>query len=190
LDIKVASQFSNRLLEQRLEEIDELLTLTGTQSGAQLARRVAYSATITALETYLWERLTYAVENDVQALENIVANVQYFKECNIRLSDIFDKHRTIEETVKGYLQSIVWHRWDKVSPLITHGLGIKAPSFKPFVEPLIKRHDIVHRSGHTQHGKVIFVKVEEVQQLKTAVKLFAQKMEDLIRERDEFGFNF
>lgn len=177
-------------LEARLEEIGELLTLTGTQKAAQLARRVAYSATITALETYLWERLIYAVENDADALENIVANVQHFRENTVKLSEIFAAHRDIETTVKGYLQSIVWHRWDKVAPLIKYGLRVNPPSFKPFVEPLVKRHDIVHRSGHSQDGKIIFVTLDEVRQLTKAVLLFADRVENLIKERSSLDFDF
>lgn len=176
-------------LEVRLYEIGELLTLTGTQKAAQLVRRVAYSATITALETYFWERLIYAVENDNSALESIVANVQHFKDSNLKLSNIFTAHRDIEIIVKGYLQSIVWHRWDKVSPLIKYGLRITPPSFKPFVEPLIKRHDIVHRSGYTVSGKVIFITADEVEQLKKAVILFSHRIECLIEERDQLDFD-
>lgn len=176
-------------LEARLEEISELLTLTGTQKAAQLARRVAYGATITALETYLWERLVYAVENDSLALESIVANVQHFKETNLKLSEVFDAHRDIETTVKAYLQGLVWHRWDKVAPLIKFGLRIAPPSFKPFVAPLVKRHDIVHRSGHDQYGRTVLITSDDLHQLNSAVKFFAQRVEELIAARDSLDLD-
>lgn len=52
------------ILETRLSEIEEVLTLTGSPQAMALAQRLAYSNVITALESYLWETMTYAVEND------------------------------------------------------------------------------------------------------------------------------
>ena len=171
------------VLDRRLSQISELLSLDGPTNAMALARMFAYSGTITALESFLWETMTYAVENDEKALEEIVTNIDHFSGQNLKLGDIFNKQKGLKDLVKGYLQDTVWHKWDKVGPMIVHGLQVKPPSFKPFMEPVKKRHDIVHRSGQTKDGTPITVEIEEIVNLMEEVKKFASSLYAKMAER-------
>jgi hypothetical protein len=174
-------------LEVRLNQIVELLSLDGPATAKLLAQQFAYSGIITALETYLWEVLTYAVDTDETAIENIITKLDHFSSQGMKLGNIFDKQKLLKGLVKGYLQDTVWHKWDKVAPLIAHGLRIKPPSFEPFEEPITKRHDIVHRSGHTKEGEKITLDHKEIDELLENVRNFAKQLELKLALRGVMG---
>jgi hypothetical protein len=173
----------NNVLERRLSEIEEILTLTGSEGATALAQRLAYSNVITALESYLWETLTYAVDNDEKVLRNIVTKIGALKEQKMQLGEIFDKFAGLKAIVKGYLQNLVWHRWDDVAQLLKYGLEIEPPSFKPFIKATVKRHDIVHRSGHDKDGNAIILDRAEIANLMWDVRRFAMSLESELLER-------
>ena len=95
--------------------------------------------------------------------------------------------------MKGYLQNLVWHRWDKVGPLLKQGLKIEPPSFKPFEDIMIKRHDIVHRSGHDKLGNPISVTRDEISRLCEMIERFAVEIHNKLGSRGQdkrrFGDN-
>lgn len=164
-------------LSSRLDQIRELLTLTGSGAGTLLAQRLAYSAVITALESYLWETMTYAVDNDPKVVKNIITKFDHFSKQNLPLGAIYVKMDALESMVKGYLQNTVWHRWDDVKILFERALGITPPPFTPFDEPTVKRHDIIHRSGQTKDGAPITVTAEDAEELMIEVTGFAIDLE-------------
>lgn len=164
-------------LHDRLDEIRAVLALTGSDAGTALAQKLAYSAVITALESYLWETMSYAVVNDPKAVKNIITKFQFFNQQKFSLGAIYAKMDSLETLVKAYLQDTVWHKWDAVEELFSRGLGIKPPSFEVFTEPTIKRHDIIHRSGHTKDGEPIIVRAEEIEALIREVTSFAIALE-------------
>jgi hypothetical protein len=172
------------VLERRLEEIGQVLTLTGTEAAQILVQKFAFSGVITALESFLWETMTYAVEHDDKTLEKIVTKIDHFSTKGMKLGEIFAIQKGLKDQVKAYLQDTVWHKWDKVGPMIIHGLRVKPPSFKPFVDYIVKRHDIVHRSGFTKDGVPITVDAAEIEGLIETVRNFAFELELRIGERD------
>lgn len=90
----------------------------------------------------------------------------------------------IRACIKGYLQNIVWHNWKRVVPLIRAGLQIQTPSFKQFDDALLKRHDIVHRSGHTKDGAEIAISKDEITELCGMITAFAAAINEAIGARD------
>lgn len=69
------------------------------------------------------------------------------------------------------------------SVLFKLGLGIQPPSFKPFVDALIKRHDIVHRSGHDKSGNSISVTSDEIRELCQMIEQFAAEIDTKLAVR-------
>lgn len=174
-------------LFQRTTDIDGLLSLTGTEEATKLAERMAFTAAIAALESFLYETMLYWVDADDATVRNIVTRVQEFKETEIKLSEIFTKFDSLKTDIKGHLQNIVWHNWKKVMPLMRDGLGITMPSVKQFEEALTKRHDIVHRSGHTKDGQEISVTKEEIADLTKKITEFASAINQAISARKVEG---
>jgi hypothetical protein len=100
-----------------------------------------------------------------------------------KLGQIFEKRENLKQEIKGYLQNLVWHQWNKVAPLFTHGLGIDIPSLKQFEDVLIKRHDIVHRTGFSKTGVQVHVNVAEIEALCEQITQLAVEINEKLANR-------
>lgn len=183
VELTAADQPMKKLYE-RTFEISGLLGLTGSEQAQKLAERMAFSAAIAALESFLYETMLYWVEADEATVQNVVTGLPEFKEMKINLGDIFSKLDSLKTDIKGYLQNIVWHNWKKVVPLMRIGLKIQTPSFSQFDVALLKRHDIVHRSGHTKDGEEVVVTKDEITHLCAEITAFAAAINEAINNRD------
>ena len=67
---------------------------------------------------------------------------------------------------------------------MAHGLRVKLPSFKPFIDAVIKRHDIVHRSGFSKTGEPITVSRAEIKTLIETIRAFADELEHALSVRN------
>lgn len=172
-------------LRQRLEQAQSLLALEGSETTKLLVQKLVFGAAIGALEAFLWETVDYWVEHDEQTLRDIVTRIPGLREQPMKLGDIFERHAGLKLQVKGYLQNLVWHRWDKVGPLFRLGLNVTLPSFKPFDEALLKRHDIVHRSGHDKDGNAVSVTAFEVQELCEKIAAFGTAIDGLLSQKGQ-----
>jgi len=182
VDIETPHQPLERLRE-RLAQSKQILTLQGDISAQALARNLSFGSVITGLEAFLWETVTYWVDYDERVIANIVTKIQVFREQTLKLGQIFEKHETLKKDIKAYLQNLVWHRWDKVAPLFKFGLEIDIPSFKQFDDALVKRHDVVHRSGFTKEGEPIKVDVVEIEALCEQILRFATEIDGKLSSR-------
>jgi hypothetical protein len=171
-------------VRSRLAQTLSVLDLQGDAEAMAQVPRMVFGATISALEAYLWETVAYWVQNDREVVRGIVSKMPDLKDKPIKLGQVFDQYDAIETSVMLYLQNLVWHRWDKVAQLFRFGFDIKTPSFRPFEDALIKRHDIVHRSGHDKEGNLVTVSVEDARALAMAVEAFAKEIYDLIKEKN------
>lgn len=177
-----SSQPLARLLE-RLAQSRQVLTLQGDTAAQLLARRLAFASVITSLESFLWETVTYWVDHDKATIINIVTKIPAFRDQTLKLGDIFEKRDALINEIKAYLQNLVWHQWNKVAPLLKSGLGIDSPGFKQFEGALIKRHDIIHRSGLSKTGELIDVNVAEIEALCEQVTQFANEINEQLANR-------
>jgi hypothetical protein len=176
-DIPLANLFN------RLHQAKKILTLEGDSTAKLLAEQLTFSAAIAALESFLWETVDYWVKNDPKALRAIVTQIPAIRDEKIKLGEVFEQFEGLKDRVKGYLQNLVWHRWDKVSPLLRQGLEIQHPSFKQFDDALLKRHDIVHRSGHDKAGQPITVSIQEIGDLCQTIETFAVAIDGSLKQR-------
>jgi hypothetical protein len=166
-------------LRERLMQSKRVLTLRGDISAQALARNLAFSSVITGLESFLWETVTYWVDNDETTLENIVTKIQSFRDQPLKLGQIFEKRQQVRDDIKAHLQSLVWHQWNKVAPIFKYGLQIDMPSFSQFDRALIERHGIVHRSGFTKTREPVNVDVAEINALCDQIIRFAEEASGL-----------
>jgi hypothetical protein len=166
-----------RRLNDRLREFQTVLTLQGDQTASVVVEKMVFSSGIGALEAFLWETAHYWIENDDQALRDIVTMLPAFQQQSIKLSSIFEEFEGLRNRVKGHLQNMVWHRFDQVAIVFGHGLGVSLPSLKIFEQPLLKRHDIVHRSGLNKDGSAISISQTEINELFVAIASFAAQID-------------
>ena len=175
-------------LKERLENAQRVLTLEGDETARKLALNLVFGAAIAVFESFLWETVVYSVENEEGTVRNIVTSIPVLKDQPMKLGEIYEKHSKLKDLVKGYLQNFVWHRWDKVGTLFKLGLRVQPPSFKPFDEAILKRHDIVHRSGHDKSGNPISVTAEEIRELCLKIEQFSTDVNTKLTERKTNGF--
>lgn len=173
-----------RKLCDRLELSQEALNLEGSESAKSLVQKLVFVSVITAFESFLWETIVYWVDNDEAVIRNIVTKIEVFRVKEMKLGEIFQRHANLKDEIKGYLQNLVWHDWRKVRPLFTHGLEIEIPSFEPFNDSRLKRHDIVHRSGFTKVGWPITVDAAEINTLCEQVREFAVAINSALDDRN------
>jgi hypothetical protein len=166
-------------LKDRMAKSCRALHLQGDASAMQLLPHLVYGSLISSFEAFLFETVTYWVENDEHVLKGIVTRLPALKDQPLKLGEIFREYDALNIRVKGYLQSLVWHQWDKVAQLFTYGFGFRPPSFKPFNDALLKRHDIVHRSGHDKDGNPVDITAADVSALAGAIEMFAQNVHAL-----------
>lgn len=139
-----------RMLNERLEQIEE--TIEAQSILPSFVTHLLHSAAITALEAYLWDTTSYWVTRDKKVLRSFVKSNKDFTGQKFQLSDVFTVMDDLERKVADYLQTFIWHRLDKVKPLLEMTLGINFPEIEKFIPEIIIRHDIVHRGGRDKDG--------------------------------------
>ncbi|MNY08027.1 hypothetical protein D3C86_1408550 [compost metagenome] len=164
-----------KMLIERLNQIEE--TLTGPATTQDFVIQLLHSATITALEAYLWDTTAYWVTQNDDILRSFVKGNEDFAGEKLKLSDIFITMEGLEKKVIDYLQTFIWHRLDKAKPLLEKTLGIKFPDIAPFMTEIIIRHDIVHRGGRDKEGYPVNVSSADVRRVADLVKSFAEALD-------------
>lgn len=172
-----------RMLSERLNQIEAILTVTGDIQTIQLTTQLAYGAAITAMEAYLWDTVAYWAANDEGTLRTLVATNKDFQAKTLQLSNIFERMEGLKEEVEAYLQELVWHRLHKVKPLIESGLKINVPEIGTLMAEVLVRHDIVHRGGRTKDGDPITVSEADVRRVIEMVRTFADSIETELTRR-------
>ena len=170
-------------LKQRLQQQQQILDLEGTQPTKELAKQLVLAAMIGALEAFLYEVAFFWIDTDDKALRAIVTGLPKFREEKITLADIFKQMDGLKARVKGHLQATVWHRWEHVAQIYRATFDIQFPSYGSLDAPLLKRHDIVHRSGHNKEGIPVVVTDEEISELSANIEAFAVELEKSIGSR-------
>lgn len=129
---------------------------------------------ITALESYLSDRLKSTINADPALLRKLVETTPEFHKTNIPLSDIFKASEEIDRKVMTHLSELVWHRLDKVSPMFRDTLEV---DLKELYGAIVIRHDLVHRNGKTKEGEDHVVSQKVIEDLITSVENFVKHIE-------------
>lgn len=161
---------------ERIAELTMTLRLQTNPAAQPLVARLVFGGMISVLESFLWETAQHWISTRPEVLQRCVERLPVFGEQTFKLSEVYSQHAKIEATVKGYLQHLVWHRWEQVGALYKLGLEIKLPSVKKFQKPLEIRHHIVHRSGTDMEGNKIEIEDAAIASLAGDVDAFAQQV--------------
>lgn len=172
-----------RFLAQRIDEVFAVVsasTLDG--ANAQLLHQMAHGSLIAALEAYLADTVTYWVENDDLALRKFISTNKDFQAKSLTVAALFDRLEKIKDEVKAYLADFIWHRLDKVKPMLTSGLEIKVPDIGALMKEVILRHDIVHRAGRKADGSLVELSRDDLNRVRGLLEGFVAEIEiELLR---------
>ena len=168
---------------RRLGEADVLATAQVSKQSQQTLRQLLYVSQITALEAYLADTMLYWVAEEESVFRRFVGTCKEFKKRKFLLSEILDRMDALEDDVNTYLQELLWHRLDKVVPLMKGSLGIDLPPIEKLMRHIICRHDIIHRGGKTKDREEVAVSTELLRDLRKDVLKFVDGVESKLNEQ-------
>ena len=172
-----------QFFEQRLKEVDALVAAEIDTERQALLRQLLFSYLIAALEAYLADTMSYWVAVDKRVFRNFVSVCEEFKKQKLTLSEIFERMDALDEEVEQYLQQLVWHRLDKIVPLMSGSLQIARPAIDKLMAHVVVRHDIVHRGGRTKDGARVNIDADELSALRKDLVEFVDGVEVALRKR-------
>lgn len=166
-----------QFFEQRLNEVDALASAEIDHERRPLLRQLMYSSLIAALEAYLADTMSYWVSVDQRVFRRFVSSCEEFQHQKLTLAQIFERMDALEDEVERYLQQLVWHRLDKVVPILADSLGIKKLPIAQLMSHILVRHDIIHRGGRTKDGHGVNVSDAKLKELRGDVVSFVNEIE-------------
>lgn len=172
-----------RHLHDRLSQIDAVLRVQADPCQSELIHQMAHGSLIAALEAYLAETVTYQVMQDEQVMRRFVSQNKDFKSRTLTLNELFERLDALKQEVTHYLQNQMWHRLDKIKPMMEAGLRIKMPEIDELMREVVIRHDIVHRAGRTRDGDRVQVSADDVRRLRGMVESFAGAVEAALQSQ-------
>jgi len=172
-----------RFLEERIAEILSVLEATVLDgANKRLLNQMAHSSLIAALEAYLADTVSYWVEKDERALRRFVSTNKDFQARSLTVAELFERLENLTGEVKTYLADFVWHRLDKVKPMLASGLEIQVPEIGDLMKEVKVRHNIVHRAGRDANGALVELSSEDLSRLRDVIHQFTNGIEgELVR---------
>lgn len=181
----------NEYFQSFMESINHIRDISNAEiTGATKDHllRVLHVSVITAIETYLSDAFINSVINDSDNMRKFVENNPEFKSKTIKLSEIFSKHENIDQEVKGYLVSQLWHNLKKVKPMYKSTLEVEFPDdIESIFKAIDTRHDLVHRNGKNLEGEVVLITEENLSSLLDDAIIFITHINEQLEE-DESDF--
>lgn len=172
-----------RTFRDRIDEIESLANSELSEPQMRLLCQLLYSHFIGALEAYLAESMSYWLAENDDVFRHFVGRCKKFKEKKLSVSDIFVCLDTLREEVDKYINSVVWHRLDKVVPLFCGALKIKRPDISALMKHIVIRHDIVHRGGKSKEGEIVNIDATKLIDLREDVVDFVNEIEEAVSRR-------
>ncbi len=173
-----------RFLKERIAGIFAILAAANLdKNNTRLLHQMAHSSLVAALEAYLANSVSYWIEKEEKALRQFVTTNKDLQKRQLTLSDIFKRLDGITAEVKTYLADFVWHRLDKVKPMLVSGLEIEVPDISDLMKEVLVRHDIVHRAGRKADGNLVELSTDDLLRLEEAISKFSKGIEDELVRR-------
>lgn len=159
-------------------DIETLLETPVKDAIAHRFYRLLYVNAITALETYLSDAFINTVVNRPSLMRRFIETCPEFQTEKVPLSSVFQAVAEVEKKARTHLTDVVWHRLDRVKNMYRDTLKVEFPAdFRKLFQPILIRHDIVHRNGRTKEGLEIEVDAAAVNQLLTEVQAFVIQLD-------------
>lgn len=173
-----------RFMEERIAEIFSVLEAAVLdRTNNRLLHQMAHSSLIAALEAYLADTVSYWVERDERALRRFVNTNKDFQARVLTVAELFERLKNLTVEVKTYLADFVWHRLDKVKPMLASGLEIQVPEIGDLMKEIKVRHDIVHRAGRGADGALVDLSTDDLSRVRDGIQQFSNGIEEELFRR-------
>ncbi len=161
-----------------IEQINELTNLTIDSKLKKSLLKMLFVSIITAMETYLKDTFIINLFESDTYINNFLDRNKEINEQKYSLKNIKEDSDFINNKIKKYLASKMWHNLRKVDGLYREAFDKKLCLTKDLVSAVEKRHDIVHRNGKTKDGKEVKISKEDVINMKSNISDFITDIED------------
>lgn len=149
-----------------METIKVLLQLQSPAPIKASLNRLLYSNVISAMETYLSDKMISNVMSDEKLFRRVLTTIPDFKNEKIAVSNILDFYAGLRAHVQEYLASQIYHKLDKIKLMYGSIFQISFPAdLNAVFVAITVRHDIVHRNGKRKDGQFVEVLEDDVTQL-------------------------
>lgn len=175
-------------LAEALKDIESVLESVPPEPWLSHAiLKMAFSQTISVMEAYLSDTLSYEVLNSDDAIKRLVETDTGLQGMKLRLAEILADQNIARKKIREHLSDIVYHNLPRVAPLYKGALGINIFRDEQRKERLINavdvRHDIVHRNGKTVNKDYVYVREQEIKALMKDVADLAEDIEFALSDR-------
>lgn len=182
--IVVGRSDPQRFLQERIAEIFSVLDASALDgANARLLHQMAHSSLIAALEAYLADTVSYWIDTDEQTRRRFIATNKDFQARSLTVAELFERLENLNVEIKAYLADFVWHRLDKVNPMLVSGLGIRVPEIGDLMKEIKVRHDIVHRAGRCADGSLVELSNDDLCRVRDSIQKFSLEIEDELARR-------
>jgi hypothetical protein len=110
-----------------LLEIENTAKRKRSKLDALLAHRLLFANIITSLETYLGDRFSKTFASDHVFVETFVFKSKFFQDMPLRVSEIFNRIKTLDGEVKKHIAAHNWHRLTETAKMYKQAFGIVFP---------------------------------------------------------------
>jgi hypothetical protein len=164
-----------KLADHSADMIDEI---------QQPLNRMLYASIITAMESYLSDTFIDAIRSNELSRRKLIEQAPELRERSLKLGEIYRRLDAIPKEVDEYLNSIVYHRLDKVKELYFCTLGVEFPKdLSNIFRAIITRHDIVHRDGKDKDGNIVTISSKDIRLLLKNVVIFVKKVDEQLKKK-------
>lgn len=182
--IVVGRSDPQRFLQERIAEIFSVLDASALDgANARLLHQMAHSSLIAALEAYLADTVSYWIDKDEQTRRRFIGTNKDFQARSLTVAELFERLENLNVEIKAYLADFVWHRLDKVKPMLVSGLGIRVPEIGDLMKEIKVRHDIVHRAGRCADGSLVELSNDDLCRVRDSIQKFSLEIEDELARR-------
>lgn len=146
----------NRAFSQFNEQMSTLIKeLPENPSDSNI--KMAYSFSVTLMETCLSDMIKSLILSDEHYLKNAIENVEELAKMKLPLKEVYFNPDIVKKVVIKTFSDYLYHNIEKIIPIYSAVLGEETPEdVKNKMAGIIKitkiRHDIVHRNGADKEG--------------------------------------
>jgi hypothetical protein len=162
-------------------DIQGLMLLSPENS---ILAKLLYANAITAMETYLSDTLKKNVLMRPPLLRRFVESHEGFSDKKIPMAQVFQVLSEMQDRVSDVLDRVVFHNIPKTIEVYSKVFDVRFPRelSADLIRAVALRHDIVHRNGKDNAGRVIPVTMSDVEQILELVDATIKAIDVQVRE--------
>lgn len=144
------------LFRNQMSDLEDELPSTPSES----LLKMAYSYSVTLMETCLGDMIKCVVLSDDYYMKNAINSVSELKSIKLSLMDVYSDGDIVRKKVLKTLTNYLYHNIEKIVPVYSAVLGEASPknvlsNMRSVILITRIRHDIVHRNGTDKYGNPV-----------------------------------